>query len=125
VSLAIEKLGDGDKNVTVWVRGEFAEAERSFVVLDIGDLRPRPKVLSLASLVWCMEDKLCTALWLDERRRDPADLLAFMESRHKLELSRPIVLKDVDKLWLERVGPDNFKGSLFWLVLDFDKSGVR
>jgi hypothetical protein len=125
VPLAIEKLGDGDKNVTVWVRGEFAETERLLVVLDIGDLRPRPKVLSLASLMWCMEDKLCTALWLDERRRDPADLLAFMESRHKIELSRPIVLKDVERIWLERRVDDKMRGSAFWLVLDFDKSGVR
>ena len=123
--LAIEKLGDGDKNVTVWVRGEFAETERSFVVLDIEDLRPRPKVLSLASLVWCMEDKLCTWLWLRETNRTVVDLLAFMESRHKIELSRPIVLKDVERIWLERRVDDKMRGTAFWLVLDFDKSGVR
>jgi len=118
----IRIVGDGEKNVTVWVRGEFA-TDKPIELFAVGDMVPVPKSLVLGSVIWCIEEKAKCCLWAGDGSH-PGQMLLFMESRNSIRLDRPIQMPPEwdGAFYLSPRGEfERSRGLLYWIVLDFDK----
>lgn len=119
----VQLIGDGPKNVTVWIRGRFPAEPSPIELFGLEDMRPPAKGVTLGSALWCIEEKAGGELWAGEEG-EWENFLLVMESRNGLRPDHPLPMP---KRWNGRfylvplLPMERCAGKLFWLILDFDK----
>lgn len=119
--MQVQLIGDGPKNVTVWIRGRFTADPSPIELFGLKDMSPPPVSVVLASVVWCLEEKAVATLWAGVGQDE--EPLFIMESRNSIRPDHPLPMPKEwgGKFYLLPQDGERCKGKVYWVILDFDK----
>jgi hypothetical protein len=122
--MIVQILKDGQKNLSILVKGIVERPFRPIPILDLSD-RMTPsqgwKGVRLDSAVWVLEEKLTIHLWWEEEMKE--DNLVFpMQSRNFIRFEDGVPSPRIEQKWGGKIwiSADSIEKAYFF-ILDLDK----